>query len=127
MLSASRHAASGRDIDFPFHLDGSGRVGSTGYDDHIADMIEQVLFTAPGERVNRPQFGCGIVQMLFVPESAELTSAGRLQVQAALDRWLGKRIQAVSVDVSVEGPKLVITIQYIVLRHGGLRTSQFVR
>jgi phage baseplate assembly protein W len=125
---APRNAgAGGRNIDFPFHLDGSGRVATTGYDNHIVDMIEQILFTSPGERVNRPDFGCGIQQLLFAPESAELIAAGRMQVQAALSRWLEDRIQTVSVDVAVADSKLTITVEYIVLRHGGVRRAEFSR
>ena len=62
-------------IDFPFHFDGSGRTASTDDDDHIRDMIEQLLFTSPGERVNRPDFGSGLLQLVFAPNSPELASA----------------------------------------------------
>ena len=71
-------------IDHPFHLDNRGRTAETGRDDHIRDLIEQVLFTSPGERVNRPTFGCGLTQLLFAPNSPELAAATQFLVQG---RW----------------------------------------
>ena len=62
-------------IDFPFHFDGRGRTAATGDDDHVRDMIEQLLFTSPGERVNRPDFGSGLLQLVFAPNSPELAAA----------------------------------------------------
>ena len=56
-------------IDFPFHFDARGRTATPPTTDHIRDMIEQLLFTAPGERVNRPDFGSGLLQMVFAPNS----------------------------------------------------------
>ena len=58
-------------IDFPFHSDSRGRTATTDDDDHIRDMIEQFLFTNPGERVNRPDFGSGLLQLVFAPNSPE--------------------------------------------------------
>ena len=63
------------DVDFPFHFDGRGRTAETAGDVHIRDLVEQVLFTAPGERINRPTFGCGLAQMVFTPNSEELAAA----------------------------------------------------
>ena len=79
-------------IDFPFHFDGRGRTATTTDDDHIRDMIEQLLFTNPGERVNRPDFGSGLLQMVFAPNSPELAAALQFTTQAALQRWLGDLI-----------------------------------
>ena len=80
-------------IDFPLHLDGGGRTATTDDDDHIRDMIEQVLFTNPGERVNRPDFGSGLLQLVFAPNSTELAAALQFTIQAALQRWLGDLIE----------------------------------
>ena len=76
-------------IDYPFHFDGRGRTALTGDDDHIRDMIEQFLFTNPGERVNRPDFGSGLLQMIFAPNSQELAAALQHTIQSGLQRWLG--------------------------------------
>ena len=62
-------------LDFPFRIDKRGRTTVTGENDHIRDMIEQVLFTNPGERVNRPDFGCGLKRLLFMPNSQPLAAA----------------------------------------------------
>ena len=56
-------------LDFPYHVDGTGRSATTGAADHVRDLIEQVLFTAPGERVMRPDFGSGLLALVFEPNS----------------------------------------------------------
>jgi phage baseplate assembly protein W len=75
------------DIDFPFAFDQRGRTASTGESDHVRDLIEQLLFTNPGERVNRPDFGTGLTQLIFAPNSPELAAAVQFTLQAALERW----------------------------------------
>ena len=90
-------------IDFPFHFDGRGRTAATSDEDHIRDMIEQLLFTNPGERVNQPDFGCGLLQMVFAPNSTELASALRFTLQASLQRYLGDLIETRQVDVTRAG------------------------
>ena len=75
-------------LDYPLHLDGRGRAAVTGEDDHIRDLIHQVLFTNPGERVNRPDFGCGLMQLVFAPNSPELAATVQALVHAALQQWL---------------------------------------
>src|SRR2546430_5117858 len=103
-------------FDFPFHFDGRGRTASTGDDDHIRDMIEQLLFTNPGERVNRPDFGSGLAQLVFGPNSPELATALQFTLQATLQRWLGDLIQLQSLEVTSENSTLSIFLQYIVRR-----------
>jgi phage baseplate assembly protein W len=114
-------------IDFPFHFDGHGRTAGTDYDDHIRDMIEQLLFTNPGERVNRPDFGSGLLQMVFAPNSPELATALQFSLQAALIRWLGDLIDLRSLVVSSEDSTLRISVQYVVRRTGQPRTETFER
>ncbi|MGH7453626.1 MAG: GPW/gp25 family protein, partial [bacterium] len=80
-------------IDFPFHFSDQGRTALTNDDDHIRDMIEQFLFTNPGERVNRPDFGSGLLQMVFAPNRPELAAALQFTIQAGLQRWLGDLIE----------------------------------
>ncbi|MGH3508186.1 MAG: GPW/gp25 family protein [Nocardioidaceae bacterium] len=99
-------------IDFPFRIDGRGRVGRTGEDDHIRDMIEQVLFTSPGERVNRPNFGCGLLQMVFQPNAEPLALAVQATVQASLHQWLGQLITVEKVTVVAEDSTLEVTVSY---------------
>lgn len=93
-------------IDYPFSFDGRGRTAQTTPDDHIRDLIEQVLFTSPGERVNRPTFGSGVMQLLFAPNNDALASATQLTVQGALQQWLGDLILVESVDVENEDSTL---------------------
>jgi len=114
-------------VDFPFHFDHLGRTVETGYDDHIRDMIEELLFTNPGERVNRPDFGSGLLQMVFAPNSQELAAALQFTVQASLQRWLGDVIDVQSLEVVSEDASLCITVQYVVRRTGEARTETFER
>jgi phage baseplate assembly protein W len=114
-------------IDFPFHFDTSGRTATTDDADHIRDMIEQLLFTNPGERVNRPDFGSGLLQMVFAPNSPELASALQFTTQAALQRYLGDLIDLRGLQVSADDAKLNVTVRYVVRRTGNEATETFVR
>ncbi len=99
-------------LDFPFKLDGRGRVATSSDDDHLRDMIYQVLFTNPGERVNRPDFGCGLLQLVFMPNSDALATATQYTVQGALQHWLGDLIQVEQVKVSAEEARLQVEVVY---------------
>lgn len=112
-------------IDFPFHFDGRGRTALTDYEDHIRDMIEQFLFTNAGERVNRPDFGSGLLQMVFAPNSSELAAALQHTVQAGLQRWLGDLIEVQSLNVTSEEATLRVELQYSLRRTGELRSESF--
>ncbi len=114
-------------IDYPFHLDAHGRTARTSDDDHIRDLIEQVLFTAPGERVNRPTFGTGLMQLVFAPNSDELATATQFLVQGALQQWLGDLIQVEAVQVASQESTLTVTVQYRVRRNQQRQTAQFSR
>src|SRR4051794_16208624 len=114
-------------LDYPFHFDGRGRTAGTEEDEHIRDLIEQVLFTAPGERVNRPNFGSGVLQLLFAPNSDELTTATQALVQSALQQWLGELIQVEAVEVESEDATLFVTVQYVIRRNGESRVAKFQR
>lgn len=114
-------------IDYPFHFDGRGRTAQAGSEDHIRDMIEQVLFTSPGERVNRPTFGSGVMQLLFAPNSDALASATQLTVQGALQQWLGDLILVESVDVENDEATLRVRVQYLVRRTQERQAAEFVR
>jgi phage baseplate assembly protein W len=114
-------------IDFPFHFDSRGRTALTDVDDHIRDMIEQFLFTSPGERVNRPDFGSGLLAMVFEPNSPELAAALQHTIQAGLQRWLGDLIEVRDLQVTSEDATLRVSIQYVVRRSGESRTETFER
>ena len=114
-------------IDYPFHFDGRGRSAATDDDDHIRDMIEQLLFTSPGERVNRPDFGTGLQAMVFQPNSPELAAALQFALQAALQQWLGNLIVVQSVEVTSTDATLTVTISYMVRRTQQSQVAQFSR
>jgi uncharacterized protein len=115
------------EIDYPFHVDFTGRTASTGEDDHVRDMIEQLLFTNPGERVNRPDFGSGLLQLVFSPNSPEVAAALQFTMQAALQRWLGDLIEVEALEVTSEDAVLRVRLTYLVRRTGERRTDQFER
>lgn len=99
-------------LDFPFAIDARGRAATTGPDDHLRDMIRLVLFTSPGERVNRPEFGCGIKQLVFAPSSDALAAATEQLVHGALIRWLDPVILVEQVRVEARDATLEITVVY---------------
>lgn len=114
-------------VDYPFHFDGRGRSAATSQDDHIRDLIEQVLFTAPGERVNRPTFGSGVLKLVFEPNGGPLGSTTQLAVQGALQQWLSDLILVEAVQVESIDSTLRITIQYVVRRTQQRQAAQFQR
>jgi phage baseplate assembly protein W len=114
-------------IDFPYRVDGRGRTGLTDEADHIRDMIEQLLLTSPGERVNRPGFGCGLLRLVFEPTSPELAATLQFTIRAALQQWLGDVIEPGPVEVVSEDSTLRVTVQYVIRRTGEQRTDTFVR
>ena len=114
-------------IDFPFHFDSAGRSAATDDDDHIRDMIEQFLFTETGERVNRPDFGSGLLQLVFTPNSPELASALQFTIQAGLQRWLADVIEVQGLQVTSEDSTLRVLVQYVVRRTGDQRAQTFVK
>jgi phage baseplate assembly protein W len=114
-------------LDFPYHFSGDGRTAATGEDDHIRDMIEELLFTNHGERVNRPDFGSGLLQMVFAPNSPEVATALQFSLQADLQKWLGDLIELQALEVTSVDSSLLITIQYLVRRTNERQTAQFTR
>jgi uncharacterized protein len=114
-------------IDYPFSLDRYGRTALTTSDEHIRDLIEQVLFTSPGERVNRPTFGTGLMQLLFAPNSDELATATQFLIQGALQQWLGDLIQVEAVQVESTESTLRVLVQYLVRRNQQRQVAQFSR
>jgi uncharacterized protein len=115
------------EIDYPYHIARNGRTAQTDTNDHIRDMIEQVLFTQPGERVNRPTFGCGLLQMVFGPNSPEIATATQFIVQSSLQQWLGNVIQVNEVDVQSQDSTLTVKVVYTVRTTQQKQQAQFQR
>jgi phage baseplate assembly protein W len=114
-------------IDFPFHFDSRGHTASTDENDHVRDMIEQLIFTSPGERVNRPDFGSGLLQLIFAPNSPELAATVQFTLQAAVQRWLGDVIELQALDVRAVDSALTIDMQYLIRRTSQQKTATFTR
>jgi uncharacterized protein len=112
-------------VDFPFHVDGRGRSAQVADDDHVRDLIYQVLFTNPGERVNRPDFGCGVRQLVFMPNSDVLAAATQLLIQGSLQKWLDAVISVESVNVEAADAELRISVVYSRRAGGGPRQVVF--
>jgi uncharacterized protein len=114
-------------IDYPYHFDDRGRTASVEEEGHIRDLIEQVLFTNPGERVNRPTFGSGLLQLVFAPNSDTLAAATQMSVQGALQQWLGDLIAVEAVEVNNLDSTLEVKVQYVIRRNQERRVAQFQR
>src|SRR5262247_106874 len=114
-------------IDYPYRFDGRGRTAETDDNDHIRDLIEQVLFTAAGERVNRPNFGSGLARLVFAPNSDELAAATQFLVQGSLQQWLGDLIEVNDVKVDNSDSSLFVQVQYTVRRTQQQNVAQFNR
>ena len=112
-------------IDFPFHFSHSGRTAEAENEAHIRNMIEQLLFTSPGERVNRSDFGSGLQHMVFEPNSPELAATLQFTTQAALQQWLGDLIEVQNLEVQSEESMLRITVQYVIRQSGQERVETF--
>lgn len=112
-------------VDFPYHFDSRGRTAAIDYDAHIRDLIEQVLFTAPGERVNRPDFGSGLLRLVFAPNSDQLAATTQYLVQGSLQQYLGDLIQVDAVEVENEDSTLRVTVRYLVRRTQTVQTAEF--
>jgi uncharacterized protein len=115
------------DLAFPYGFDGTGHTAQAASPAaHIADMIEQILFTAPGERVSRPTFGSGTAQLVFEPASAVLAAAEQEAIQAGLQQWLPDLIRVQSVAVTADESTLQVTVSYTVLAAQQQLTQQFI-
>lgn len=114
-----------RTLDFPYHFDGTGRTAETDADEHIRDLIEQVLFTRAGERVMRPDFGAGLLALVFEPNSTTLAATTQFLVQSALQQHLAHLIAAKAVTVEAIDSTLQVTVRYSVLADSSVRTATF--
>lgn len=115
-------------VGFPYRVDGRGRTAEARDEDaHLRDLIGQVLFTAPGERVNRPDFGCGLMQLVFAPNSVGVAATLQALVHGALQQWLGHLMQIEEVAASSEDATLSVHVRYTVLRTQESRSASFTR
>jgi phage baseplate assembly protein W len=114
-------------IDHPFHFDSLGRTAGTTWEDHVRDMLEQLLFTDPGERVNRPDFGTGARALLFRPNSPELAAAVRFTLQASLGRWFSDALEVQDLSADADDASLRITIAYRLRNESVVRETTLSR
>jgi phage baseplate assembly protein W len=115
------------EVGFPFQPDAYGHTAGAGPDEHLRDLIEQVLFTSPGERVNRPDFGAGLLQLVFQPASEAVATTARMAVQGALQKWLADRIHVRDVAVEAEESTLRVTVRYVANRQQLPQVAVFTR
>jgi Bacteriophage baseplate protein W len=111
-------------LDFPLSFNHQGRTNMANDEDHIRQMIEQLLFTRPGERINRPDFGSGVMQLVFAPNSPELAATVQFTMQAAIQRYLANLIDVQSLDVTSEDSILHIELNYVIRLTGQLVSAQ---
>ncbi len=114
------------DYDYPFRIDaGSGQAGQTGYPTHVDQMLRQLLLTSPGERTCLPEFGCGLRQLLFAPQSDALAASAAIMVRESIERWLSDQVQLVDVSVTagagsdptlgLDEGTLLVTVSYVLI------------
>lgn len=111
---------------FPYQFDGRGRTQQASLADYITQLVEQVLFTSPGERVNLPDFGSGLLQLPFAPNSVEMAAATQFAVQAALQKWLSSYVKVQSVVATAQDAVLTVTVTYSPLNTDVTQVQTFV-
>jgi phage baseplate assembly protein W len=114
-------------IAFPLQIDQSGRTATATNDDHVQQMIEQLLFTRPGERVMQPTLGCSLLQLVFEPNSPEIAAVVQLTVQASLQQWLGDVIRVDSLTVSAADATVSVVVAYVILATGSAQQVTFTQ
>jgi uncharacterized protein len=112
-------------VNFPYQFDGRGRTLDP-QDNYLRQLVEQVLFTSPGERVNLPDFGSGLLQLPFTPLSNEIAAATQFTVQGALQKWLSNLIKVQSVTATAQESKLTVIVTYAPLNTGVTQVQTFV-
>ena len=106
------------EIEFPYGLDDRGRTATATYDAHVEQMLVLLLLTQPGERVNLPTFGCGLLDQVFAPNSPEIAAALNVTIAAAISLWLRDVLAVTSLNVTAQGSQLIVNIGYTVLATG---------
>ncbi|HTT63289.1 MAG TPA: GPW/gp25 family protein [Bryobacteraceae bacterium] len=113
-------------LHFPYQFDGRGRTAESSLQEYVGQLIEQVLFTSPGERVNIPDFGSGLLQLPFALNSVEMAAATQLTVQAALQKWLAGYVSVQSVTAAAQDATLTVTVTYSMVNTDVTQVQTFV-
>jgi len=113
-------------LNFPYQFDGRGRTQAANQNDYVRQLVEQVLFTSPGERVNLPDFGSGLLQLPFAPNSEEMAAATQFAVQGALQKWLSAFLRVQSVVATADEAVLTVTVTYSLLNTDVTQVQTFV-
>jgi phage baseplate assembly protein W len=103
---------SGRAVSFPLRLDGYGRTVTVPTDTAVRELLAELLFTSPGERLNRPELGCGLIELIFDASTDELRAATQFQVTATIQQWLGDVLTVVAVEVRSFGTTIEVAVKY---------------
>ena len=112
-------------LAFPFRLNSRGRSDTAGDERHVRGMLEMLLLTNAGERVNRPGYGGGLARLLFGPVSPELAVTLQQTLRAEVIQWLDDVVNLQDLDVAFDESRIVVTISYVLRSDGDLKTSQF--
>jgi phage baseplate assembly protein W len=115
------------EIYYPYQIGAHGTTAGTSLSIHLRDLLEQVLFTDPGERVNRPTFGGGVRQLVFAPAGDEVATTAEFLIQSSLMQFLGDVIHAENVSVTIDDATLQINITYVDLITGRREEAAFTR
>ena len=125
-MASRSQTKSAIEVGFPFKVNSYGRIADPDYDLHVQQMIELVLFTAPGERVNRPEFGCGLLKLIYGPDTQNMASAVEFLVKTSLHRWMSDVISVTKVEVEArEDGALKVSLTYLLLRDHEIRVAVF--
>jgi phage baseplate assembly protein W len=116
-------AAPFTSLHYPIVVDPArGRIAQeAGFDEHVKQLVLQVLLTAPGERINRPDFGCGVKRLVFAPGGDVAATLAQTAVYQALTKWLPQAISVIEVSARAEDAMLNIRIGYVVKARGERR------
>ncbi|HVR07643.1 MAG TPA: GPW/gp25 family protein [Thermoanaerobaculia bacterium] len=114
-------------VRFPFQLDLGRDVAQSPDEPHLRELIEELLFVSPGERVNRPTFGCPLIERVFAPDTAETAAATQVMVQTSLQQWLGALIQVLGVNVQFQDDQMIVTVSYQDRRTRRTAAARFTR
>lgn len=126
--SANGNGASTADhVAFPFTIDRRGRTATADDGTYIRSLLEQVLFTAPGERVNRPTFGSGLNQLLFAPNDPSVVAAVQLAAESSVQVWLGDLLVLEKLQVEALDAVLLVEVTYRLLETAEVRMVTFRR
>jgi hypothetical protein len=94
---------------------------------HIKQMLELLLFTMPGERVNRPDFGCGVQRIVFAPVGTEIEFTLQRLIESEIQRWLGDLLRLRNLEIRAEEATLFARLEYELIAEGSIVTEQFAR